>query len=196
MGVIYGIIRSVDRINTWVGKLAGFVALLMVFVVTTDVIMRYAFDMTFVAVQELEWHLFGVLFLIGAGYTLMVDGHVRVDLFYQRLSPRGQAWINFIGVLFFLLPGCYLVLDTSWQFFEMSFRIGEGSPDPGGLPARWALKVFIPIGFALIAIQGVSMGLKALLTILGTPYDDGCGDGQTIGEVVQDTCEINEGEGA
>jgi len=97
MGVIYGIIRSVDRINTWVGKLAGFVALLMVFVVTTDVIMRYAFDMTFVAVQELEWHLFGVLFLIGAGYTLMVDGHVRVDLFYQRLSPRGQAWINFIG---------------------------------------------------------------------------------------------------
>lgn len=172
MGTITSIIRAIDRINTWVGKLAGCVALLMVFVVTTDVIMRYAFDTTFVAVQELEWHLFGILFLLGAGYTLLVDGHVRVDVFYQRLSPKGQAWINLIGVLFFLLPGCYLVLDTSWQFFSMSYAIGEGSPDPGGLPARWALKAFIPIGFSLVTIQGVSLGLKAFLEITGKPYVD------------------------
>lgn len=172
MGILTSIIRCIDRLNTWVGKLAGYVALLMVFMVTTDVIMRYAFDTTFVAVQELEWHLFGILFLLGAGYTLMVDGHVRVDVFYQRLSPKGQAWINLFGVIFFLLPGCYLVLDTSWQFFEMSYQIGEGSPDPGGLPARWALKFFIPLGFFLIALQGVSMGLKAFLIITGKPYAD------------------------
>jgi len=176
MGVLTGIIRVIDRINTWVGKLAGYIALLMVLVVTTDVIMRYAFDTTFVAVQELEWHLFGVLFLLGAGYTLKVDGHVRVDVFYQNLSPKGKAWINLIGVLFFLLPGCYLVLDTSWQFFDMSFVINEGSPDPGGLPARWVLKFFIPIGFALVTIQGISLGIKSYLEIIGKPYQEPCND--------------------
>ena len=170
MGVLTGIIRRIDRLNLWVGRLAGYIALLMVLVVTTDVIMRYAFDTTFVAVQELEWHLFGVLLLLGAGYTLLVDGHVRVDVFYQRLGPRGQAWINLFGVLLFLLPGCYLVLDTSWQFFSMSYVIGEGSPDPGGLPARYVLKSFILIGFALVALQGVSMGSKAWLVLKGRPY--------------------------
>lgn len=172
MGILTNIVRHIDRLNTWVGKLAGYVALLMVLVVTMDVIMRYAFNTTFVAVQELEWHLFGVLFLIGAGYTLLVDGHVRVDVFYQRLSPKGQAWINLAGVLFFLLPGCYLVLDTSVQFFEMSLRVNEGSPDPGGLPARYALKAFIPIGFFLVTLQGISMGVKAFLEIIGKPYDN------------------------
>lgn len=195
MGFLKSVIRCIDAINGWVGKISGGIALLMVLVVTTDVIMRYAFDTTFVAVQELEWHLFGILFLLGAGYTLMVDGHVRVDVFYQRLSPKGQAWINLLGVIFFLLPGCYLVLDTSWQFLSMSFVINEGSPDPGGLPMRWILKSFIPIGFALVTIQGISMGLKAFLILRDDPYDDGCGDTMTVGEVVQDTCDTAEGEG-
>lgn len=194
MGVLTGIIRVIDGINTWVGKLAGYIALLMVLVVTTDVIMRYAFDTTFVAVQELEWHLFGVLFLLGAGYTLMVDGHVRVDVFYQRLSPKGQAWINLIGVLFFLLPGCYLVLDTSWKFFDMSYVINEGSPDPGGLPARWVLKFFIPLGFALVAIQGVSMGIKAFLEIMGKPYQTPCADELGPEAVTDKVCKTTVGE--
>lgn len=196
MGILNGIVRIIDRINTWVGKAAGYIALLMVIIVTTDVIMRYAFDTTFVAVQELEWHLFGVLFLMGAGYTLMVDGHVRVDLFYQRLSPKGKAWINLIGVLFFLLPGCYLVLETSIQFFEMSYRINEGSPDPGGLPARWALKFFIPLGFSLVTIQGVSMGIKAFLTLIGKPYDDGCQEDLAPGTPSEKSCETAKGEEA
>jgi TRAP-type mannitol/chloroaromatic compound transport system permease small subunit len=172
MGILTGIIRCIDRLNTWFGKLAGYVSLLMVVVVTTDVIMRYAFDTTFVAVQELEWHLFGVMFLLGAGYTLLVDGHVRVDVFYQRLSPKGQAWTNLLGVVLFLLPGCFLVLDTSWQFFSMSYAIGEGSPDPGGLPARYVLKSFILIGFILVTLQGISMGIKAFLTLMDTPYEE------------------------
>lgn len=196
MGVLTGIIRCIDGLNRWVGKLAGYVSLLMVLVVTGDVIMRYAFDTTFVAVQELEWHLFGVLFLIGAGYTLLVDGHVRVDVFYQRLSPKGQAWINLIGVLFFLLPGCFLVLDTAWQFFSMSLAINEGSPDPGGLPARYVLKSFIISGFILVALQGVSMGLKAFLTIIDKPFEEDCGDAMITGEVVEDSCDVNNGEGA
>ena len=170
MGILIGIIRCIDKLNAWVGVLAGYVALLMVLVVTTDVIMRYAFNTSFVAVQELEWHLFGIMFLLGAGYTLLVDGHVRVDVFYQRLSPKGQAWTNLIGVLLFLLPGCYLVLATSWKFFAVAYVIGEGSPNPGGLPARYVLKFFIPLGFSLLALQGISLGIKSFFEIIGQPY--------------------------
>lgn len=171
MAILLGLVRSIDRLNQWVGKLAGYISLLMVVVVTVDVIMRYAFDTTFVAVQELEWHMFGAMFLLGAGYTLYKDEHVRVDVVYQRLSRKARAWINFLGVCIFLLPGSFLVLDTSWKFFSMSLAIHEGSPDPGGLPARYVLKAFILIGFALVALQGVSMGIKAFLEIIGRPIE-------------------------
>ena len=85
-------------------------------VVFVDVVMRYVFHTSFVFTQELEWHLFGFIFLLGAGYTLLYDGHVRVDIFYQRLSPSAKAWINLIGVLLFLIPGCVLIIATSWSF--------------------------------------------------------------------------------
>ena len=172
MGILTRLIRGIDSINRLVGHLAGWVALAMVLVVVTDVVMRYLFDTTFVFVQELEWHLFGVMFLLGAGYTLLQDDHVRVDVLYQRFSPKTRAWINLIGVLLFLLPGCLMVLETSWSFFQNSLAMGEGSPDPGGIPARYVLKFFIPLGFALLTLQGVSMGLKNLLVICGCPYPE------------------------
>jgi TRAP-type mannitol/chloroaromatic compound transport system permease small subunit len=161
------ICRWIDTLNTWVGTAVSWVTLLVVAVVFSDVVMRYAFNISYVFTQELEWHLFAVIFLIGAGYTLLKDGHVRVDILYQRFGARGQAWINLFGVLLFLLPGCYLVIATSLNFVRMSFAIFEGSPDPGGIPYRFVLKACIPIGFALMALQGVSLGLKSLLTILG-----------------------------
>ena len=170
MGMLHRLIRGIDAANRWAGHLAGWVSLAMVLVVVTDVVMRYAFDTSFVFVQELEWHLFGVMFLLGAGYTLLQDGHVRVDVFYQRFDPKTRAWINLLGVLLFLLPGCLMVLDTSWSFFQNSLAMHEGSPDPGGIPARYVLKFFIPLGFALLTLQGVSMGLKSLLEICGRPY--------------------------
>ena len=204
MKILTGIIKYIDRLNAWVGVVSGYVALIMVLVVTTDVIMRYVFNTSFVAVQELEWHLFGVLFLLGAGYTLMVDGHVRVGVFYQRLSARGQAWINLIGVLLFLLPGCYMVLATSWNFFHVSYVMGEGSPDPGGLPARYVLKFFIPLGFALITLQGISLGIKSYLTLIGRPYEEkpqpgepGHSSNAMVDEVIHEMGEDSvKGEGA
>jgi TRAP-type mannitol/chloroaromatic compound transport system permease small subunit len=170
MQALLRVISGIDWINRQVGKLAGWVAFLMVVVVTVDVILRYLFNFTFVFVQELEWHLFGILFLVGAGYTLLVDGHVRVDVFYQRFGRKARAWVNLIGVLLFLLPGCFLVVDTSWGFFANSLAINEGSPDPGGIPARWVLKFFIPLGFFLVGLQGVSLGLKSFLEIVDRPY--------------------------
>jgi TRAP-type mannitol/chloroaromatic compound transport system permease small subunit len=115
----------------------------------------------------LEWHLFGFIFLIGAGYTLLHDGHVRVDIIYQRLGFKGQAWVNFGGVLFFLIPGCIMVITTSWKFTATSFAMLEGSPDPGGIPFRFILKGCIPVGFTLLLLQGISLGMHSLMQILG-----------------------------
>ena len=149
---------------------------LVVLVVFVDVVMRYAFNTSFVFTQELEWHLFGFIFLMGAGYTLLYDGHVRVDIFYQRLSPRAQAWVNFLGVLFFLIPGCVMVIATSWNFVASSYAVLEGSPDPGGIPYRFLLKACVPVGFILLLLQGISLGIKSLLTILGEEVDTGVPD--------------------
>jgi TRAP-type mannitol/chloroaromatic compound transport system permease small subunit len=140
---------------------------LVMLVVFVDVVMRYAFNTSFVFTQELEWHLFAFIFLMGAGYTLLYDGHVRVDIFYQRLSPKAQAWIDFVGVLLFLIPGCVMVIATSWSFVANSWAVMEGSPDPGGIPYRFLLKACIPAGFTLLLLQGVSLWIKSLFTILG-----------------------------
>jgi TRAP-type mannitol/chloroaromatic compound transport system permease small subunit len=158
---------AIDKVNETVGRLVSWVTLLLVLVVFVDVVMRYLFKTSFVFTQEMEWHLFAFIFLIGAGYTLLHDGHVRVDIIYQRLSQKGQAWVNLIGVIFFLIPGCYLVIVTSWKFVGNSFSMMEGSPDPGGIPFRFIVKSFMTVGYSLLLLQGLSMGLHALLQILG-----------------------------
>jgi TRAP-type mannitol/chloroaromatic compound transport system permease small subunit len=162
----------IDRSNELVGRVVSWVSLLLVLVVFVDVVMRYAFRISFVFTQELEWHLFAFIFLIGAGYTLLHDGHVRVDIIYQRLGPKGKAWINLIGVIFFLVPGCLLVISTSWKFVGNSFSIMEGSPDPGGIPYRFIVKGTMTVGYILLLLQGISMGLHSLLQVLGLETAD------------------------
>jgi len=171
MDAIKRLCRGIDTLNTIVGRMVAWVTLLVVLVVFVDVVMRYAFNTSFVSTQELEWHLFGFIFLMGAGYTLLKDGHVRVDIFYQRLSPRGQAWVNLLGVLLMLLPGCYLVIVTGFGFAKTAWITMEGSSDPGGIPYRFVLKSCIPAGFILMALQGISLGLKSLMTIVGVAVD-------------------------
>ena len=159
--------RFIDKLNEWVGRGVAWATLCLVLVVFIDVVMRYLFNTSFVFTQELEWHLFGFIFLIGAGYTLLKDGHVRVDIIYQRLGLKGRAWINFCGVIIFLIPGCIMVIATSWKFAANSFAMLEGSPDPGGIPLRFIIKGCIPVGFTLLLLQGFSLGLHSLMQILG-----------------------------
>jgi TRAP-type mannitol/chloroaromatic compound transport system permease small subunit len=163
---------AIDRSNELIGRVVSWVSLLLVVVVFIDVVMRYAFRISFVFTQELEWHLFAFIFLIGAGYTLLHDGHVRVDIIYQRLGVKGRAWINLLGVLFFLIPGCLLVIITSWKFVGNSFSMLEGSPDPGGIPFRFIIKGTMTVGYILLLLQGLSMGLHALLQLLGVETVD------------------------
>ena len=167
MDALQQLSRWIDALNQWVGRGVAWVTLGLVLVVFVDVVMRYLFNTSFVFTQELEWHLFGFIFLIGAGYTLLHDGHVRVDIIYQRVGFKSRAWINLIGVILFLIPGCIMVITTSWKFTMNAFAIMEGSPDPGGIPFRFVLKGCLPLGFSLLLLQGISLGIHSLMQILG-----------------------------
>lgn len=167
MHILKTVSHFIDTFNQWVGKGVAWVTLGLVAVVFVDVVMRYAFKTSFVFTQELEWHLFAFIFLIGAGYTLFHDGHVRVDIVYQRLNAKGRAWVNLLGVVLFLIPGCIMVVVTSWKFVANSWAIMEGSPDPGGIPFRFVVKGCIPAGFVLLLLQGISLGIKSLLEVMG-----------------------------
>lgn len=160
-------------LNEYVGRGVSWATLLLVLVTFTDVVMRYFFNTSYVFTQELEWHVFAFIFLMGAGYTLKIDGHVRVEVFYGRLGPRGKAWVNLIGVLIFLIPSCALFVKTGIPFMVKSFQIMEGSPDPGGIPFRFLLKGCIPAGYALILLQGISLGINSLLDVLGMNAEAG-----------------------
>jgi TRAP-type mannitol/chloroaromatic compound transport system permease small subunit len=157
---------TIDALSDRVGRLTSWVSLLLVMTVFTDVVMRYAFNTSFVFVQELEWHVFAFIFLIGAGYTLLCDAHVRVDIIYQRYGFKAKAWTNLLGTIFFLIPGCLVIILTSWHFAVNAWAVGEGSPDPGGIPYRFVVKSLIPIGFSLLLMQGLSMGIHSLLQLL------------------------------
>ena len=167
------IIKRIDKFNTHIGHLVSWATLLLVVVTFTDVVMRYFFNTSYVFTQELEWHIFAFIFLMGAGYTLKLDGHVRVEVFYGGLSTKGKARINLFGVLFFLIPSCTLFIKTGIPFMVKSFQVMEGSPDPGGIPFRFLLKGCIPAGYALILLQGISLGINSLLGVLGrTPQQE------------------------
>ncbi|MFQ5328723.1 MAG: TRAP transporter small permease subunit [Thermodesulfobacteriota bacterium] len=160
-------VRLVNTLNERIGFLVSWLTTAMVAVVCYDVFTRYLLKQSSVAVQELEWHLFAVIFLLGAAYTLKHDRHVRVDIIYTRLTERQQAWINLIGTLLFLIPFALLVIWSSKNFVINSFTFGESSPNPGGLPARYLLKACIPLGFILVLLQALSLAFSSLMVIVG-----------------------------
>lgn len=159
------LILVLERLVAGVGKATSWITFFIVLIIVGDVFMRYTFGITSSASFEIEWHLFGALFLLGAGWTFQEDKHVRVDVFYQKCSRTGQAWINLVGTVFLLMPLCYVVFVKSIQFSVTSFQINETSPDPGGLPARFIIKSMIPIGMLLLGIQGVATILRSIKTL-------------------------------
>jgi TRAP-type mannitol/chloroaromatic compound transport system permease small subunit len=115
--------------------------------------------------QELEWHLFAIIFLMGAAFTLLKDNHVRVDLLYSTFNPKRQAWINLVGTLLFLIPFVLIIIYSSYNYVANSFAFSESSPDPGGLPARYILKAFIPLSFIFLLLQSFSLLFSSILQI-------------------------------
>ncbi len=167
MNFLKSYIRFIDKLNERIGQGVAWLTTLLVLVVCYDVFTRYLLRSSSVAVQELEWHLFSFVFLLAAAYTFKADRHVRVDVFYSRFSERQKAWVNLLGGLIFLLPFCIVAFIASENFVINSFMLGEKSPNPGGLPARYILKAVIPAGFLLLLLQGIASIFRSLLVLRG-----------------------------
>lgn len=158
--------RLFNRFGDFLGWLSSVLFILLLANVVYDVIMRYVFNDVSIAFQEMEWHLFSAVFLLGIPYALKAGGHVRVDLFYERLSHRAQAMIDLLGTLIFLLPFCLLVAWFGIDFAKESYALGETSGDPGGLPYRWVIKALIPLSFLFMAVSGIGLVLHSLNKIV------------------------------
>jgi len=158
----------IERFTEATGRMVSWLVILLTVLVCYDVGMRYLLQSGSIAIQELEWHLFSLIFLLGAAYTFKHDDHVRLDLFYQSrfMNDYRRAWVNFLGSILFLLPFCALVIISSWPFIQLAYIHGEGSPDPGGLPWRWVIKSVIPLAFMLLFIHGIAYAIRNLLLIL------------------------------
>lgn len=173
METIKKTVAACDRINEWIGSVVVTTAVFcFILVIAGNVVMRYVFNTSFVFMAELEWHLFSFIFLLGAGFTLLHDGHVRVDVVYSLLGQKKQAWVNLAGVFLFLIPSCYLVLTTTIPWVISAYQIGEVSIDPGGIPARFVIKAALPAGYFLMLIQGVLLAFKSIFILSGNALED------------------------
>ncbi len=164
---VESIIQLIEKLVSKVGKLSSFLCFFLILLICLDVLMRYIFDFTLIWVIELEIYFFAILFLMGASYAFQEDKHVRVDVFYQNKSPKGKAWINLIGTIFFLLPWCLIIIWVSYNYAWFSWKMNEKSPQPGGLPALYVLKGFISISFFFLLLQAVANVLKSIQIIRG-----------------------------
>ena len=125
---------------------------------------RYFFNASQPWIVELEWHLFSLIFLLGAGFAFKHDRHVRVDLFYANFSEKDKAWTDLVGSVVFLIPWCILMMYFSFQYAYSSYVDGEGSPDPGGLPARYLIKFSIVVGIGLLLLQAIGKVAEVILS--------------------------------
>jgi TRAP-type mannitol/chloroaromatic compound transport system permease small subunit len=165
--------RRVDPFLVKVGQWTSWLWAVLLVIIMVNVIVRYAFGMGRIEFEEIQWHLYSAGFLLGLSYAYQADAHIRVDVLHERLSPRRKAWIELYGILLFLLPFIALVLIYSVPFVASSFRYGEVSQAPGGLPYRWIIKAMLPLGFAFLLVAVVSRLTRvwALLFGLSEPAD-------------------------
>jgi TRAP-type mannitol/chloroaromatic compound transport system permease small subunit len=160
-----------ERIAELVGSAAAWLALALVLVTFAVVMLRYLFQLGWIAMQESILYLHASLFLLGAAYTLNKDGHVRVDILYRGFSARRKAVVDLLGSLFLLLPVCGFLLWASWDYVATAWSIHEGSPEAGGLPYVYILKTLIPVAVILLIVQGISQALSSLSVIAADKSD-------------------------
>ncbi len=152
----------IDRFSDLIGRGIAWLTLGMVLATLVIVVMRYTFGTGRIWLQESITWLHAITFMLGAGYALKTEDHVRVDIFYRKMSERGRAWIDTCGIVFFLLPLCAFIVYESWPYVAASFRVLEGSREAGGLKGLFLIKAVIPLMAVLLALQGVAELLRAI----------------------------------
>lgn len=166
MNTLLALTRLIDALTEHVGRLAIWLVLVTTLISAGNALVRYLAGESSNAWLEIQWYLFGAMFLLAAGYTLKHNGHVRIDIFYNRFGPRGRAWIDLAGGLLFLLPMALLLAWLAWPMFHEAWITQEHSPDAGGL-LRWPVKLLLPLGFGLLALQGVAEVIKRIGVLSG-----------------------------
>ncbi len=166
MRLLLGFSAFVDGLNERLGRICDWLVLLACVVSAGNAMVRYAYDTSSNAWLEIQWYMFAVIVMFGASYTLKRNEHVRVDIVYMMLNERQQIWVDIIGIILFLMPACILLGWLSWPFFLQAYAVDEHSSNAGGL-LRWPIKLVMPVGFALLALQGLSELIKRIAALEG-----------------------------
>lgn len=166
MKALLAVSRGIDRLNERIGRATVWLILVMALVSTANALVRYALNRSSNAWLELQWYLFAAVFLLCAGYTLLHNEHIRIDVVSSRLSERTRLWIDVAGTVLFLLPMAIYIAWMSWPVFMNAWHSGEISSNAGGL-IRWPARLLVPIGFFLLALQGVSELIKRIAALKG-----------------------------
>jgi TRAP-type mannitol/chloroaromatic compound transport system permease small subunit len=170
MQAMLGIARLIDALNERIGRAVYWLVLAMVLLSAGNAIVRKVFDWSSNSLLEGQWYLFSAVFLLCAGYTLLRNEHVRIDIIAGRLTPKAQAWIDILGTIFFLMPMAVLIMALSWPYFMRAYTEGEISGSAGGL-ILWPARLLLPIGFALLVLQGLSELVKRIAFVAGKGPD-------------------------
>jgi TRAP-type mannitol/chloroaromatic compound transport system permease small subunit len=158
-----------EKISVWSGQSISWLTLLMVIATFAIVVLRYGFEMGWIAMQESVIYMYALVFLIGIPYTLKHDGHVRVDIFYSKMNPRNKAWVNLLGTLLLLIPVTIFIAWVSWDYVAASWALKEESGEAGGLPGVYLLKSTILVMTFLLFIQGISQLLLNIAILRQSP---------------------------
>lgn len=162
--------RVIDQLSTWVGKLTMWLILATTLISAGNALVRKFFNVSSNGLLEIQWYLFAAVFMLGAGYGLLKNSHVRIDFISTKLSDRARNWVDVVGILLVLFPFCFITIALSWPFFMQAFQSGEMSQNAGGL-IRWPAYVLIPFGFGLLMLQGLSELIKRIAFLTGAGPD-------------------------
>ena len=165
--------RRLELVNEWIGRGVAWFTLLMVIVTFTVVVLRYGFDLGSIAMQESIIYLHALNFMLGTAFTLKHDAHVRVDIFYQKMGPRGRAWVDLPGTLLLLMPVCGFIFWSSWGYVADAWAVREASGEAGGLPFVYLLKSILLLMPSLLIIQGAVIIMNSVLILQGKPTTEG-----------------------
>ncbi len=152
---------SLDRFVLRIGQTIAWLNVATVLVIVIQVILRYVFGKGMVSLEELQWHLYAVCVMFGISYGIVTDSHIRLDLAHRKFSPRGKEWVEFLGILFLLLPLVVVLFIHGLDFVQSSYHLNESSDSPLGLPYRWIIKSVIPVSMALVGVAAVSRMIRA-----------------------------------